>query len=326
MRGSSTTERCQYGQTGRVNLTPEQRDRAVGAILGAAVGDALGAGYEFRPPLPDEASVGMIGGGRFDWEPGEWTDDTSMALPILETVALEALDEHALDGIVAAWAGWAREAADVGIHTRRVLAELTEPTAAAAWVAARQVHDDAGRSAGNGSLMRTAPVVLAHLGDPVGLAASARAVSALTHYEADAGDACVLWCLAIWHAIHTGTYDVRAGLAAVGDVERWGHLLSDAELRHPRDFTRNGWVVEALQGAWSAIAESTSYADAVERAVRGGGDADTVAAIAGALAGARWGAAAIPGEWLAVVHGWPGLDAAGLRELAERALDRGRSR
>lgn len=306
-----------------MNLTPEQRDRAVGAILGAAVGDALGAGYEFGPPLPDEASVGMIGGGRFDWEPGEWTDDTSMAVPILETVALDALDEAALDGIVAAWAGWAREAADVGIQTRHVLEVLTEPTAAAARVAARAVHDETGRSAGNGSLMRTAPLVLAYLDDPVGLVAAARAVSALTHYEADAGDACALWCLAIWHAIHTGSYDVRVGLAAVSDPERWGRLLSDAEVRHPRDFAHNGWVIEALQGAWSAIAESESYADAVERAVRGGRDTDTVAAIAGALAGARWGASNIPGEWLEVLHGWPGLDAAGLRELAERALERG---
>jgi ADP-ribosyl-[dinitrogen reductase] hydrolase len=305
-----------------VNLTAAQRDRAVGAILGAAVGDALGAGYEFGPPLADEVNVGMIGGGRFDWEPGEWTDDTSMAVPILETVALEPLTESALDGIVGAWLGWAREAADVGIQTRRVLTTIDAPTAAAARVAAKTVHDATGRSAGNGSLMRTAPVVLGYLDDPVGLATAAREVSALTHYEADAGDACALWCLAIWHAIHTGSYDVHAGIAAVDDTRRWEGLLDDAGLRHPRDFADNGWVVEALQGAWSAIADSTSYRDAVERAVRGGRDTDTVAAIAGALAGARWGASNIPTEWLEVLHGWPGLRADGLRELAERALDR----
>lgn len=308
-------------QTGRMHLTAEQRDRAVGAILGAAVGDALGAGYEFGPPLPDDAVVGMIGGGTFDWRPGEWTDDTSMGIPILEAVAVGPLDEDALDRVVAAWAGWAREAADVGIQTRQVLQALAEPTAAAARVAARQVHDATGRSAGNGSLMRTAPVVLAFLDDPVALAASARAVSELTHYDADAGDACALWCLEIRHAILTGALDAGAGLDAVGDPARWMRLLSDAEVRHPRDFERNGWVIEALQGAWSAIAASTSFADAVQRAVRGGRDTDTVAAIAGALVGARWGASRIPGEWLDVLHGWPGLDAAGVRLLAERALD-----
>jgi ADP-ribosylglycohydrolase len=231
-----------------VNLTDEQRDRAIGVILGAAVGDALGAGYEFGEPLPDEAVVAMIGGGRFNWEPGEWTDDTSMAGPILETLSLGPLDEAALDGIVAAWAGWAREAKDVGIQTRQVLAELPEPTAAAARAAARQVHEVSGRSGGNGSLMRTAPLVLGYLDDPVGLAAAAREVSALTHYDPDAGDACVIWCLAIWHTIHTGAYDVRAGLAAV-DGGRWGQLLEDADIQNPRDFTRNGWVVHALQGA-----------------------------------------------------------------------------
>jgi ADP-ribosyl-[dinitrogen reductase] hydrolase len=305
-----------------VNLGPEKRDRAIGAILGAAVGDALGAGYEFGPPLPDDAVVGMIGGGRFNWEPGEWTDDTSMAGPILETLSLGALDEAALDGIVAAWAGWARDAKDVGIQTRQVLAGLPEPTAAAARVAAREWHEATGRSGGNGSLMRTAPLVLGYLDDPVGLAAAAREVSALTHHDPDAGDACVIWCLAIWHAIHTGRYEVRAGLAAVSDPERWAQALDGAEVRDPRDFTRNGWVVEALQGAWGACAESTSYSDAVERAVRGGRDTDTVAAIAGALAGARWGASNIPGEWLDVLHGWPGMRAEGLRTLAERALDR----
>ncbi|MGB3911718.1 MAG: ADP-ribosylglycohydrolase family protein [Pseudolysinimonas sp.] len=202
-----------------------------------------------------------------------------------------------------------------------MLAELPEPTAAAARAAARQVHEVSGRSGGNGSLMRTAPLVLGYLDDPVGLAAAAREVSALTHYDPDAGDACVIWCLAIWHTIHTGAYDVRAGLAAV-DAGRWGQLLEDADIQNPRDFTRNGWVVHALQGAWSAVSDSDSFADAVQRAVRGGHDTDTVAAIAGALAGARWGAAAIPQEWLEVLHGWPGMDASGLRALAERALDR----
>jgi len=306
-----------------MHLTSEQRDRAIGAILGTAVGDALGAGYEFGPPLRDDAEVRMMGGGTFDWAPGEWTDDTSMAVPILEAVAAGPLTEHALDGIVAAWAAWARDAKDVGIQTRRVFGLLDAPTAAGARVAAERVHDTSGRSAGNGSLMRTAPLALAFLDDPAALAAAAREVSALTHFEQDAGDACAIWCLAIRHAILAGEYDIRSAVvdAQPRDVERWLGLVEEAEAKHPRDFELNGWVIEAFQGAWSAIARSASFSDAVKRAVRGGRDTDTVAAIAGALAGARWGASSIPGEWVRVLHGWPGMDAAGLRLLGERALD-----
>ena len=67
---------------GDMKLTTAQIDRAVGVLLGMACGDALGAGYEFGPPVPDAEAVTMKGGGGFGWEPGEWTDDTSMAMPL----------------------------------------------------------------------------------------------------------------------------------------------------------------------------------------------------------------------------------------------------
>ena len=66
-----------------MRLTPAQQDRAIGAVVGTAAGDAVGAGYEFGPPLDDGVTVGMTGGGSFGWEPGEWTDDTSMSIPLL---------------------------------------------------------------------------------------------------------------------------------------------------------------------------------------------------------------------------------------------------
>jgi len=78
----------------------------------------------------------------------------------------------------------------------------------------------------------------------------------------------------------------------------------------------NGWVVAALLGAWSAVSGSTSYADGASRAVNGGGDTDTVAAIAGALLGARYGGSAVPVRWRRVLHGWPGLRARDLVSLA----------
>jgi ADP-ribosyl-[dinitrogen reductase] hydrolase len=306
-------------------LTPDQIDRAVGAVVGLAVGDALGAGYEFGPPLADDVVVFMKGGGSFAWSPGEWTDDTSMAVPILDALAAGPLDERALDGIVATWKEWASTAKDVGVQTRSVLGGMDGTTAVEARASAMAEHYVTGRSAGNGSLMRTAPVALGFLdegSDAAALAAAAREVSGLTHYEADGGDACVIWTVAIRHAILTGELDVRVGLAELPEERRarWSALLDEAEARQPRDFDRNGWVVQALQGAWSAIHHSASFEDALERAVRGGYDTDTVAAIAGGLIGAARGVSAVPEEWRSIAHGWPGVDASQLEQRVIQAL------
>lgn len=304
-------------------------DRAVGAVLGSAAGDALGAGYEFGPPVPEPTPILMQGGGSFGWRPGEWTDDTSMAVPILQAVARgdDPAAEATLDDLVGAWAQWALDAPDVGIQTRQVLAGLEARTAAASRLTARRVHESTGRSAGNGSLMRTVPLVLAYLrgddGEEERLASAARAVSDLTHHEADAGDACVLWCVAIRHAVLHGELDVLRGLDLLAPAARrtWTERLVAAEHAEPVAFTAtNGWVVSALQAAYAAVRSSTSLEDALVRAVRSGNDTDTVAAIAGGLAGALYGAAALPEEWRAVLHGWPGLRADDLVAMSEQAV------
>ena len=309
--------------------------RSAGVLAGTACGDALGAGYEFGPPLPDGTPVDMIGGGVFRWAPGEWTDDTSMAVPIAQAVAAggSLTDDETLDGIVATWVDWARDAQDVGAQTRTVLGRLDgRPTAAGARAAAAALHRETGRTAGNGSLMRTAPVVLAHLDDADALAASARAVSDLTHADPEAGDACVLWCAAMRHAVRSAEFDLRGGLALLPAERRdlWSRRITAAESAHPRDFPQNGWVVQALQSAWSAIVGTpvpaadpgTHLRLALEDAVRGGNDTDTVAAIAGGLLGARWGSAAVPPAWRDLVHGWPGLRLPDLDRLTERATAR----
>jgi len=304
-----------------MKLTSAQSDRAAGVVLAMACGDALGAGYEFGPPF--EGDVVMKGGGGFNWAPGEWTDDTSMAIPILRAAASgrDLRDETVLDEIVAAWVDWATTAPDVGVQTSGVLRGI-EPTASAARASARRLHEARGQSGGNGSLMRTAPVALAYLDDPAGLVEAARAISDLTHFEEDAGDACVLWCLAIRHAVLSGEVDARVGLSALAPdrASLWADRLADAETKQPRDFTKNGWVVEALQAAWSAIVHGEGLVDTLERAVRGGRDTDTVAAIAGGLIGARWGLSAIPAAWQRVVHGWPGLRSLDLVRLSAEVV------
>ena len=98
-----------------MKLTTAQLDRAAGVLLGTAAGDALGAAYEFGPPRGPELEVAMVGGGAFGWEPGEWTDDTSMAIAIAEVAASGAhlCEEEALDAIVRRWGEWRADAKDV---------------------------------------------------------------------------------------------------------------------------------------------------------------------------------------------------------------------
>lgn len=311
----------------RMGLDALQRDRAAGVLLATACGDALGAGYEFGPSLSPDVPVRMAGGGGFNWEPGEWTDDTSMAVAVAEIAATGAdlRAPEALDRIAQRWAEWAEDATDVGSQTGAVLSSAVRPlTGATLAEAAERHHAHAGRSGGNGSLMRTAPVALAYLHDEEGLVEAARTVSGLTHFDPEAGEACVLWCLAIRHAVLHGTFDgLRLALERLpaDRAQVWAARLDEAEAEQPAYFRRNGWVVQALQGAWSAIVRTPVPDDdpaagtfaaqhlqlALEAAVRGGGDTDTVAAIAGGLLGARWGASAVPLAWQRRLHGWPEL-------------------
>ena len=329
------------------SLTTAQSDRAAGVLLTLAAGDALGAGYEFGPPLPDGLEVRMSGGGSFGWAPGEWTDDTSMAVAIAEVsgTGVDLRSDEAQDRIAARWAEWALRAKDVGIQTRQVLGAAGRSgavTAAELGAASRALHERTGRTSGNGSLMRTAPVALAYLHDPDALVEAAAAISALTHADPEAGEACVLWCLAIGHAVLHGTFDgLHEALSRLPAARRdvWAERLRVAEVQPPAFFAHNGWVVEALQGAWSAISRTAVPADdpeaghhpadhlrlALGAAVRGGRDTDTVAAIAGALLGARWGASAVPSAWRRILHGWPGLRGRDLVRLGVLTAQGGRA-
>ena len=304
-----------------VKLSPAQLDRAAGVLVGMAAGDALGAGYEFTaPPVKPE----MIGGGLGPWEPGEWTDDTQMALCIAEVAASGRLDATEVGERFLAWLHGG--ASDVGNQTRAVLGRASHGSELSDR-AARYFAANPDRSAGNGSLMRTAPVALAYIGDDGAIVRAAMQISGLTHADPVAGEACVIWCVAIDRAIREGRLDgVSDGIALLPDARRqfWSERLDEAERNPPGSFSPNGYVVTALQAAWAAIRQTVvpegepcrHLVDALEGAVRIGDDADTVAAIAGALLGARWGATAVPLEWKAKLHGWPGYRVADLVRLA----------
>jgi ADP-ribosylglycohydrolase len=310
-------------------------DRVEGVLLASACGDALGVPYEFgSAPLAPTEVPRMIGGGLGPYAPGEWSDDTQMAAVVAQVAADRGLrGKDALDAIVDGWVGWLRDgASDVGNQTSFVLGEVAAdrhaPHAAErARLASYALHAQTGHTAGNGSLMRTAPVALALLDDPAALTDRARAISALTHADPLAGDACVLWCHAIRRAVLDGTMPDLAALVVEVPADRrdqWVGWIADAERRPPSEFSPNGFVVAALQAAWSAIRhpwhDGSPAVASLVAAVHAGNDTDTVAAIAGGLLGAAHGASSLPEEWLADVHGWPGLRAADLRDLAHRIV------
>lgn len=306
------------------SINTDRQDRAIGAILGMAVGDALGAPHEFHPPLPADYELTMSGGG--GWAAGEWTDDTSMAIAIL--LAWKKHGEfgsvESLDTLVGLWHDWAQDARDVGIQTRAVLRSLSSLSAESAFKSARAHHDRNGRSAGNGSLMRTAPLALLEVPDSE-LTRIASEVSLLTHFEQDATDACVIWTHAIRNAIRAGSVDtlLDAELQQIAPDRRglWRERIEAAHALSPHEFENNGWVVSAFQAALSAVVISGGeFVKGTDAAVKAGNDTDTVAAIAGALLGAWYGADSIPAAWLDPLHGWPGWGLADLQAAAAKPL------
>ncbi|HSE10912.1 MAG TPA: ADP-ribosylglycohydrolase family protein [Nocardioidaceae bacterium] len=312
-----------------LHLNAAQIDRACGVLLASAAGDALGAGYEFADVRPDLVPI-MIGGGLGNFAPGEWTDDTAQAVAIAEVAAtgVDLRSPEVLTAVAQRFADWyAGGPADVGIQTAHVLQLAGRtPTGAAMAAAARQVHDRTGRSAGNGSLMRTGPVALAHLDDPRALVEAAMAVSALTHVQDYAQEACAIWCLMIRHAVLHGAFPRFADIEEwAPNPDRWRDLITAAETQPPSSFKQNAWSVGALQAAWSAITHTPvpdegpacgHLVDTLTTAIRIGHDTDTVAAIAGAMLGARWGMSAIPAAWRRPLHGWPGIRGRDLEHLA----------
>jgi ADP-ribosylglycohydrolase len=309
-----------------MNFQKEQiLDRARGALLGTAVGDALGAGYEFKPPLGKDvpvvfkASPGLA--------PGEYTDDTAQTIAIALAASRSDLSVS-LDEVAKEFFRWYEEdGGGIGIQTQRIFREVTDRNSADSLLAESLlfVHENE-RAAGNGSLMRTAAVALPFLSRPDVLGAVASEVSALTHADLDCREACIIWSKAIRHAILFENFD---GIQlAINDLPSfrqsyWNELFDATEsVQDASEFSNNGWVIHAIQAAFKVIMSTSTetpehFVIGIEAAVRVGNDTDTVAAIAGALLGARWGYSAIPKSWLKEIHGWPGYKAKDLVKLSD---------
>ncbi|MEE1942441.1 ADP-ribosylglycohydrolase family protein [Streptomyces sp. TRM 70361] len=319
----------------------ERTQRTAGAVVGSAVGDALGAPFEFGPagafsarfPHPDGASGDgdadgneMCGGG--GWEPGEATDDTQMAVLTAESLLERGgLDPADLFDRFRRWA--ASDPKDIGIQTETVL------TGGLPWDRAAAAHAETTRhAAGNGGLMRaaTSAVYFASAGREATMDA-ARRLSALTH-----GDPAAWEGTAVLHELVRLALDGTDPLDRLPDVlaalrpehrERYATVLAPGW--HPGEATEpNGAVWPCLGSAVWALRTTSSYEDAVRAAIDLGGDTDTVAAVTGTLAGAVHGLSAIPARWTGPLHvPLPGFGGRVLRlpdllTLAERLAAGGR--
>jgi len=283
----------------------DRDQRVTGAVVGSAVGDALGAPFEFRRertfstrfPQPDPDNE-MCGGG--SWDPGEATDDTQMAIHLAESL----LERDGLDlpDIFDRFQRWATaDPMDIGLQTEAVL------TSGDPWDLAAAVHFQTNHlAAGNGSLMRatTSAVYFARAGQQTTMDA-ARRIAALTH-----GDPAAWEGTAIFHELVRIALDGGDPLAALPDIlplvdpdqrERYAVVLAPGW--HPDQATEfNGAVWPCLGSAVWALRTTTSFDAALRTAVDLGGDTDTVAAVTGGLAGAVYGLDAIPHGWSTPLH------------------------
>jgi ADP-ribosyl-[dinitrogen reductase] hydrolase len=285
-------------------------DRQRGTLFGLAVGDALGAAVEFQAPGTFPEVTGYRGGGPHGLAPGEFTDDSSMALALADSIANVGWDLNDQARRYTAW--WQKgeysvngRCFDIGLTTRSALSRFLKTGDA------RTSGDPSEGASGNGSIMRLAPVPIryAHL-FPDELEELVRYFvesSLPTHASPQ--------CLAAW--AYMGL--VLAALIQGVDREKvlaakWEPLqrLKQIHALHPEveevaagsfrckkppQIIGSGYVVKTLEAALWAFHDDKDFREAVLRAVNLGDDADTTGAICGQFAGAYWGESGIPVEW-----------------------------
>jgi ADP-ribosyl-[dinitrogen reductase] hydrolase len=278
----------------------DTRDKFRGCLLGLACGDAVGTSVEFRsrgsfPPLTD-----MVGGGPFGLQPGQWTDDTSMALCLAASLTeLGRFDAHDQMTRYMRWREHGYYSAtgscfDIGNTTSAAISafQLTgDPFSG-------QTHE---WSLGNGSIMRLAPAPLFFYPDYEQAVAMAGESSRTTHGHAQCIEACELLAAILCRLLDGGG---KESVVFLDPDHRWEtpEVIEIAgggyRAKAMNDIQGSGHVIKSLEAALWSFVTTDSFEGAILRAANLGDDADTTAAVCGQIAGAHYGASGIPARWL----------------------------
>ncbi|WP_221031088.1 ADP-ribosyl-[dinitrogen reductase] hydrolase [Actomonas aquatica] len=260
--------------------------RSLGAYLGLAVGDALGATVEFMTAHEIAGTYGvhrqMVGGGWLRLRPGRVTDDTEMAIALGRALLKGPWDLH---HVAEAWVDWMRsKPIDIGNTCRRGLRRYT--------MDGTLMSPPAEEDGGNGAAMRHLPLAIATLGDDDLWCERAVAQAHVTHNHRYS-DAATVALGRMTQALLRG--EGMAGARRIADALVAAHRVFRFE---PWPGNTSGYVVDTMQTVCDAFFHTSDFESCVVRAVNRGGDADTAGALAGQLAGAHHGVEAIPARWL----------------------------
>jgi ADP-ribosylglycohydrolase len=302
-----------------------KQSRRRGTLIGLAVGDALGAAVEFEPPGTFRPITDFRGGGPYGLKPGEWTDDTSMALALADSILRVGWD---LNDQAARYLDWYHRGCysvngrcfDIGITVSQALQRFQQTGDAGSAGSTDE------RSSGNGSIMRLAPVPIRYCGlfpDEIGNLVALAAESSLpTHGSPQCLSACRYLALLLCGLMHG---EDREAVLAPGwpPLDELRHLAplhpaideiarGSFRRRQPPEIVGSGYVVKSLEAALWAFHDVADFREAVLKAVNLGDDADTTGAVCGQLAGAFFGEEQIPQEW---------RDGLARRDLIEEALE-----
>ncbi|MBI1247461.1 ADP-ribosylglycohydrolase family protein [bacterium] len=305
-------------------MAGSELDRKRGCLIGLAVGDALGAAVEFKPPGSFTPVVDYRTGGPHRLAPGEWTDDTSMALALADSIGQVGWD---MNDQAKRYVSWMREGKysvtgtcfDIGIATRSSLQRF---------IASGDAETSASRdeySSGNGSIMRLAPVPIRFAeyfpGQIDQLARYADESSIPTHGSSLCLSACRYMTLVLAGLIRgldrdevlDSDWPPLKELQSIVPLAPQVATVANGSFRElqPPEIEGSGFVVKSLEAALWAFHDAADFREAVLKAVNLGDDADTTGAVCGQFAGAFWGESGIPQSW---------RDGLGKPEMIEKAL------
>lgn len=279
-------------------------DRARGALIGLAIGDALGTTNEFKHALDCKFITDMVGGGPFSLKPGQWTDDTSMALCLADSLVNHGMDLRNQLEQYQAWYEHGHMSCtgscfDIGSTIYAAIRGFMK----SGEVFSNNTHDN---TSGNGNIMRMAPAVLKYHRDAVLCVAAAEMQSMTTHASLICKDAAALMAEIMFRCLHRNAHEhdkshVLQPASLRSSVSLEISEINSGAYKHKTKqqvFNTGGFVASSLEFALWCFHHTSSFEECVLTAANAGGDSDTNAAIAGQIAGAYYGMGSMPEHWI----------------------------